>query len=137
MHFAFYILHFAFCTFISNFEFRISNLFRDVAQFGDVSERRRWRMQRGIRSGAIRSIAQLMRARRHITSIASNKVPGHPLEILDFVSGSGSYIATGRALRSGKRSSLGSTKTRKSLQALIRLGLHHFRNFEKYFKKTK
>ena len=31
---------------------------RDVAQFGDVSERRRWRMQRGIRSGATRSIAK-------------------------------------------------------------------------------
>ena len=130
-------LRFTFCTFISNFEFRISNLFRDVAQFGDVSERRRWRMQRGIRSGAIRSIAKLMRARRHITSIASNKVPGHPLEILDFVSGSDSYIATGRALRSGKRSSHGSTKTQKSLQALIRLGLHHFRIFEKRFKKAK
>ena len=76
-----------------------------------------------------------MRARRHITSIASNKVPGHPLEILDFVSGSGSYIATGRALRSGKRSSQGSTKIQKSLQALIHLGLNHFRIFEKHFKK--
>ena len=34
MHFALCVLHFVFCTFISNFEFRISNLFRDVAQFG-------------------------------------------------------------------------------------------------------
>ena len=47
------------------------------------------------------------------------------------------YVATGRAPRSGKRSSQGSTKIPKSLQALIYLGLHHFRNFEKYFKKTK
>jgi hypothetical protein len=47
------------------------------------------------------------------------------------------YIATGRALRSGKRSSHGSTKTQKSLQALIHLGFNHFRIFEKYFKKTK
>ena len=34
------------------------NTYRDVAQFGDVSERRRWRIQRGIRSGAITSIAK-------------------------------------------------------------------------------
>ena len=27
-----------------------------------------------------------------IMSAANNKVPGHPLEIFDFVSGSGSYI---------------------------------------------
>ena len=47
------------------------------------------------------------------------------------------YIATGRALRSGKRSSHGSTKTQKSLQALIHLGFKHFINFENYFKKTK
>ena len=47
------------------------------------------------------------------------------------------YIATGRARPSGKRSSDGSTKTQKPLQALIHLGLHHFRNFEKRFKKTK
>ena len=33
------------------------------------------------------------RVRRHITSEASNKVPGYPLEIFDFVSGSGSYIS--------------------------------------------
>ena len=78
-----------------------------------------------------------MRARRHITSIASNKVPGHPLEILDFVSGSGSYIATGRALRSGKRSPDGSNEKQKPLQALIYLGFKHFRIFEKHFKKTK
>ena len=47
------------------------------------------------------------------------------------------YIATGRVRPSGKRSSDGSTKTQKSLQALIRLELHHFRNFEKRFKKAK
>ena len=47
------------------------------------------------------------------------------------------YIATGRALRSGKRSLDGSSKKQKPLQALIHLGLHHFRNFEKYFKKMK
>ena len=33
------------------------------------------------------------RARRHITSEANNKVPGYPLEIFDFVGGSGSYIS--------------------------------------------
>ena len=49
----------------------------------------------------------------------------------------GDYIATGRAPRSGKRSSDGSTKTQKPLQALIHLGLYHFRNFEKHLKKTK
>ena len=30
----------------------------------------------------------------HITSEASNKVPGYPLEIFDFASGSGSYCGS-------------------------------------------
>ena len=43
----------SFCTLRFTF-----SVFRGVAQFGDVSERRQWRIQRGIRSGAIKSIAK-------------------------------------------------------------------------------